>query len=136
MNPDFSSPEKIAVFLSEQDKTSSWQLPIPSLRWITEAEFSHSHFFMFQPTRVLLRRVADDQLPEDFAKHTTPYARLILTDKVSGFVLLSEYARGRVHYGTFAFCEHAHVETKNLGRCYNRYDCRDCGLSWTIDSSD
>ena len=135
MTLDFSSPEKIAAFLKTQE-VSAWSQPIPNLKWITEAEFAHSHFFMFQPTHILLRKVAKDQLPEDFVPHMSPYARLILTDAVSGFVLLSEYARGRIHYGTFAFCEHRNQKATNLGRCYNRYDCLDCGHSWTIDSSD
>lgn len=135
MTHDFSSPEKIAAFLKTQDQVSTWSQPIPNLKWITEAEFAHSSFFYFEPTKIFIRAVAKDQLPEDFvdaAKH----ARLILTDAVSGFVILSEYARGRIHYGTFAFCEHRNQKIVNLGRCYNRHDCLDCGHSWTIDSSD
>jgi hypothetical protein len=33
-------------------------------------------------------------------------------------------------------CEHKKTLTKNLGRCYNEYTCKECGYVWTIDSSD
>ena len=33
-------------------------------------------------------------------------------------------------------CEHKKMEIFNLGRCYNRCYCPDCGYDTTIDSSD
>jgi hypothetical protein len=32
--------------------------------------------------------------------------------------------------------KHEWVETKNLGRCYNQYECKKCGSIHKIDSSD
>jgi len=33
-------------------------------------------------------------------------------------------------------CKHKNVTSKNLGRCYNEYTCKDCGYTWQVDSSD
>jgi hypothetical protein len=36
-----------------------------------------------------------------------------------------------------AKCSHRNsVHVKNLGRCYNQYQCKDCGATYNIDSSD
>lgn len=37
---------------------------------------------------------------------------------------------------TFHFCPHPSWRSVNLGRCYNRYTCNECGYSYEIDSSD
>jgi RecJ-like exonuclease len=31
---------------------------------------------------------------------------------------------------------HEWIFVKNLGRCYNQYECSKCGKTWNIDSSD
>lgn len=33
-------------------------------------------------------------------------------------------------------CKHKNINSKNLGRCYNEYTCKDCGYAWRVDSSD
>ena len=33
-------------------------------------------------------------------------------------------------------CNHTNRTVENLGRCYNKYTCKNCGHTWRIDSSD
>lgn len=33
-------------------------------------------------------------------------------------------------------CEGEKIVRENLGRCYNRYSCPKCGITYTVDSSD
>lgn len=154
---DFSTKEKMDAFKKAQSDVPRWREPLPNLKWITESEFAQSNFFMFHGGAMFTRSFGgpnkDDnlaQLPEDFTHPTwTSYARCFFVEgDVSGFVLLSEYHHspakpvvgatpvGKIWFGRFAFCEHKNTKRTNLGRCYNRYDCLDCGRSHTIDSSD
>ena len=32
--------------------------------------------------------------------------------------------------------QHHVLKETNIGRCYNRYTCEICGISYTVDSSD
>lgn len=36
----------------------------------------------------------------------------------------------------FYECKHENTNRENLGRCWNRYTCKDCGHAVEIDSSD
>ena len=39
--------------------------------------------------------------------------------------------------GFFEFgCHHEYTHVKNLGRCYNRYQCTKCGRTMDVDSGD
>jgi len=41
-----------------------------------------------------------------------------------------------VHYYKFYICDHEVKHTRNLGRCYNEYQCTKCGWTYAVDSSD
>ena len=144
---DFSTREKIVEFLKTIDDTNRWYEPLPNLEWIGESEFARSHFFMFTGGKLFTRAFGGPnkrdnfaQLPKDYAHPTwTSYAKCVVDSHLKGIVLLSEYHHtkdaGKVWFGSFAFCKHEHPTQRNLGRCWNRYTCGDCGFSWEVDSS-
>ena len=156
---DFSTQDKIAAFTKSIQDTRRWNDPLPNLAWITESEFAKSQFFIYTGGTQFTRSFGSankDQLPPEWNdKGGTSYARCFLMEKMNGFVMLAQSSHvqrdapatchpsgfaptwfGRIWYGSFAFCLHEHVESRNLGLCYNAYTCKDCGLSWSVDSSD
>jgi len=55
------------------------------------------------------------------------------------FYIAPSYSTPRQNRDTFiigrAGCQHD-MESTNLGRCYNRYTCKKCGYSYSVDSGD
>lgn len=158
-NFDFSTNDKIRAFQKTLEDSNRWREPLPNLKWITESEFARSKFFMYTGGTAFTRSFGPankDQLPPEWNDNGgTSYAKCFLMEKMNGFVMLAQSSHvqrdapvtwnrsgvaptwfGRIWYGAFAFCLHEHVDSRSLGRCYTGYNCKDCGLSWSIDSSD
>jgi hypothetical protein len=53
-----------------------------------------------------------------------------------GYAIERDYWKKTVRYYLFEKCEHNWVYTRNLGRCYNEYQCDNCGAVNAVDSGD
>jgi hypothetical protein len=53
-----------------------------------------------------------------------------------GYAMERDYWKKTVRYYLFEKCKHNWVYTRNLGRCYNEYQCDNCGAINAVDSGD
>lgn len=143
---DFSTLEKRQQFIKTKlvdCPSNEWSRKLPNLKWLTPEEFAQSAFFQYEPGIFFYQTFGGpnksdnhEQCPQGFDKNQTHYARAFLDPDMSGFVLLANYRSKKLAFGRFKFCKHEHKTCKNLGRCWNRYTCNDCGYSYEVDSSD
>lgn len=103
----------------------------PNWEELSEAEFSHSRFFIYSPTyrdfRQMIRR---NGKPAPFIE-----ANLYIYNDGSGYAISADRKQGKVRYYKFAVCEHDY-EVQH-GRKYEHiYTCKKCGHSYIQDSSD
>jgi hypothetical protein len=159
MTYDFSTAELRKAFVQKLHDANTWHEPLPNLEWITHTEFVKSNFFLFAGGEMFTRSFggpnAKDnlgQFPEGWNQNPQwkQYTRCFIRDNMQGWLLLPNTSyqevrpyesvyngwKGKLYVAKFAFCTHSNSESKNLGRCYNRYTCLDCGYSHAVDSSD
>lgn len=99
------------------------ELP-PNFKEITDEEFSKSIFFTYSSVREDWQRVGD-----------TTY-KIFWFHNGRCFAISENWKDSKkLRYWEGCLCEHE-FERTNLGRCFNRYDCKKCGYSEEIDSSD
>ena len=115
----------------------------PNLKEITEGDFAQSLFFTYDPISIEYRTIPPDDLIKANVKPPTNGGRpCVMTMRLywfhdkTGVGLVSEYWEKRVRYFSFAECEHDMKHFRNLGNCYNEYQCSKCKYTQAIDSSD
>ena len=152
---DFSSFENRQAFKDALVKnTIDWNKALPNFEWINHTEFCRGPFFMYSDwvffTRALGGR-GQTPLPDEWTMNRgiTVYARCFIGGTMGGYLLLpnNHYKKStdagqavygewksKLYIGKFRFCRHDMLQTK-VGKCLNKYDCKLCGFSETIDSS-
>ncbi len=135
----------------EEKKFGGYNHPLPNMKEITVAEFSHHPFFTYGPAMYGYRQIMPENLPASI-KAPTNGGRPCMMDVMffvlydgSGIAMHREYTDETVRYFSFAACEHSYrypteeefaKGVPRPARCFHVSICSKCSHVYAVDSSD
>lgn len=103
---------------------------------IANAQFRETRQFIVNTKEVMLHDTYhENQLVRSETDLGSLTFEVFHKNSYRGIALVTDYWAGKVYYFKFG-CSHPNDKQTNIGRCYNQYDCPDCGRSKKIDSGD
>jgi hypothetical protein len=134
----------LVTMTNEEDeaKIRKWagesNVPPPNLRPAEDMNQGLSRFGSYSPEGMEYRQLFRPKDPNTywpFGDAPCAYGHYIFFHDRTGCAYL--WCGSKIGHAWYEFgCDHKMVRTKNLGNCYNRYECSICGYTEDVDSSD